>query len=218
MNASNITEKSGAPTDSSEESSSSTSTLTDSEEAFLRACRHGDMASVVEMLKLKDSERMDFSVSCTGKSKSNFGWTPLHLASYFGHRDVMEVLLHRNANVNAVNDNGDTPLHKATFIGREDIVMLLLQNNADVNIINGEGRLPRNMTPASEVGKEITKLLRAAEATEALRTEGKLLRAARQGNLEMLNQMVSRIPNVVFRNHMQYQITTDVLICIQTSS
>lgn len=180
------------PTQSGEESSddSSSSTLTDSEEAFLRACRNGDLSTVVDMLKLKDSERMQFSVSCKGKSKSNLGWTPLHLATYFGHRDVMEVLLHRDADVDAVNDNGDTALHKAAFIGREDIVMLLLQNNADVNVINGEGRLPRDMTPASEVGKEINKLLRAAEATEALRTEGKLLNAAREGDLQLLNQMV----------------------------
>lgn len=180
-------------TDSSDESSSSNSTLTDSEEAFLRSSRNGDLTTVVEMLKLRDSERIQFSVSCKGKSKSNLGWTPLHLATYFGHREVMDVLLHRGADVNAVNDNGDTPLHKAAFIGREDIVMLLLQNNADVNIINGEGRLPRNMTPTSEVGKEINKLLRAAEATEALRTEGKLLTASREGDLHLLSELVCSV-------------------------
>lgn len=29
----------------------------------------------------------------SGKKKSNLGWTPLHLASYFGHKDVVEELL-----------------------------------------------------------------------------------------------------------------------------
>jgi len=29
----------------------------------------------------------------SGKSKSNLGWTPLHLACYFGHKDVAEKLL-----------------------------------------------------------------------------------------------------------------------------
>lgn len=43
-----------------------------------------------------------------------------HLATYFGHQKVMEILLARNdVEVNAVNDNGDTALHKASFIGRE---------------------------------------------------------------------------------------------------
>lgn len=171
----------------------SSSPLSDSEEAFLRACRNGDTSIVVEMLKLRDSDRLTFAISCKGKSKSNLGWTPLHLATYFGHREVMELLLHRNAEIDAVNDNGDTPLHKAAFIGREDIVMLLLQHNADVNIINGEGRLPRDMTPASEIGKEINKLLRAAEATETLRQESKLLTASRDGDIELLNKLVIHI-------------------------
>lgn len=68
--------------------------------------------------------------------------------------------------------------------------MLLLQHNADVNIINGEGRLPRDVTPANEVGKEISKLLRAAEATEMLRKESKLLTAARDGDINTLNALV----------------------------
>ena len=71
--------------------------------------------------------------------------------------------------------------------------MLLLQHNADVNIINGEGRLPRDMTPTSEVGKDINKLLRAAEATEALRLESKMLTASREGNIELLNSLVRSI-------------------------
>lgn len=69
--------------------------------------------------------------------------------------------------------------------------MLLLQHNADVNIINGEGRLPRDVTPSNEVGKEISKLLRAAEATEMLHKESKLLTAAREGNIDELNMLVS---------------------------
>ena len=29
----------------------------------------------------------------TGKSKSNLGWTPLHLAAYFGNKDVVQALV-----------------------------------------------------------------------------------------------------------------------------
>lgn len=68
--------------------------------------------------------------------------------------------------------------------------MLLLQHNADVCIINGEGRLPRDMTQSSESGREIAKLLRAAEQTETLRKESKLLSAAREGNIVELNNLV----------------------------
>lgn len=41
------------------------------------------------------------------------------MATYFGHKDVMELLLGRRADINAINEMGDTPLHKAAFIGRE---------------------------------------------------------------------------------------------------
>ncbi|KAJ6642767.1 Oxysterol-binding protein-related protein 1, partial [Pseudolycoriella hygida] len=99
-------------------SSSSSSKLTDTEEAFLKACRNGDLELVIEFLKLRDTEKLIFDISCKGRSKSNLGWTPLHLATYFGHKDVMEVLLSKGADINAINELGDTSLHKAAFIGR----------------------------------------------------------------------------------------------------
>lgn len=68
--------------------------------------------------------------------------------------------------------------------------MLLLQHNADVCIINGDGKLPCDMTQASDSGREITKLLRAAQQTETLRKESKLLSAARDGNIAELNNLV----------------------------
>lgn len=68
--------------------------------------------------------------------------------------------------------------------------MLLLQHNADVCIINGDGKLPCDMTQASDSGREISKLLRAAQQTETLRKESKLLSAARDGNIAELNNLV----------------------------
>lgn len=68
--------------------------------------------------------------------------------------------------------------------------MLLLQHNADVCLINGEGRLPRDMTQSSDNGREINKLLKAAEQTETLRKEAKLLSAAREGNITELSKLV----------------------------
>lgn len=62
-----------------------------------------DMRFVVADHKVKTAVvRVNFSSSLgifiivchfSGKKKSNLGWTPLHLASYFGHKDVVEELL-----------------------------------------------------------------------------------------------------------------------------
>src|SRR5437762_12522980 len=43
------------------------------------------------------------------------GWTPLHLAAFFGHTKVAELLLSLDADVSARsrNPNGNTPLHAA---------------------------------------------------------------------------------------------------------
>jgi len=58
--------------------------------------------------------------SCiTGECKSTKFWTALHLASYFGHTDVVELLLKRGAKPDVANDTGDTPLHKAAYTTRE---------------------------------------------------------------------------------------------------
>jgi len=35
------------------------------------------------------------------------GWTPLHLAAYFGHREIAEALLETGADVRAVSRNGE---------------------------------------------------------------------------------------------------------------
>lgn len=69
------------------------------------------------MSKIK--EETQININCKGKKKSNLGWTPLLLASYFGHKDVVEELLKAGADVNLSNNIGDTSLHKAAFTGRK---------------------------------------------------------------------------------------------------
>lgn len=95
-----------------------TTSVYEIEENFLRSCRNGDLGTVKQFLAYRDAKKVKFDISCKGRSKYN-GWTPLHLATYFGHLHVVEYLLTRDADVNAINENGDTCLHKAAFIGRE---------------------------------------------------------------------------------------------------
>lgn len=89
------------------------------EEQFLQYARNGDLPGIQRLLMSKIREETQININCKGKKKSNLGWTPLHLACYFGHKDVVEELLKAGADVNLPNNIGDTPLHKAAFTGRK---------------------------------------------------------------------------------------------------
>lgn len=64
------------------------------------------------------------------------GWPPLHLAAFFGHADVVDVLVRRGASVSvmAASAQGNSALH-AALAGRADeaTVIVLLDAGADVN-------------------------------------------------------------------------------------
>jgi ankyrin repeat protein len=62
------------------------------------------------------------------------GRTALHEAVVQGHKDVVEILLQQNANVDMQDRNGRTALHEAVVQGHKDVAEILLQRNADINL------------------------------------------------------------------------------------
>ncbi len=66
---------------------------------------------------------------------SSDGWTPLHLAAFFGHADLATALIERGADVNSRSTNSmkNTPLHAAAAGGHVPLVELLLEHGAGVN-------------------------------------------------------------------------------------
>uniref|UniRef100_A0A8C4EPU4 Oxysterol-binding protein n=1 Tax=Dicentrarchus labrax TaxID=13489 RepID=A0A8C4EPU4_DICLA len=158
------------------------------EEQFLQYARNGDLPGIQRLLMSTIKEETHININCKGKKKSNLGWTPLHLACYFGHKDVVEELLKAGADVNLPNNIGDTPLHKAAFTGRKEVVMLLLHYDACATVINGTAQIPKDVTQ----NPEIRSMLEAAERTEERKLEEELLDAARDGDLSTLTQLLSR--------------------------
>ncbi|XP_041466653.1 oxysterol-binding protein-related protein 1-like isoform X3 [Lytechinus variegatus] len=157
-------------------------------ELLLLAARHGDASGVHKLIQKYEQRDMNctFSVNCKGQQKSNRGWSPLHLASYFGHEKVALVLLSNGANINSMNPMGDTPLHKAAYIGREDIVQLLIEHGADVFAINGEGMSPKELA----LGLEVKRLLEGAEQSQQLKSHQTLLHAASEGDIEIMAKVL----------------------------
>jgi len=62
-----------------------------------------------------------------------------------GNKDLAELLIAHNADVNAKNGAGDTPLIVAQSNGHDDVAKLLLAQNPDVNTKDSDGDTPRTM-------------------------------------------------------------------------
>ncbi|MBF0199261.1 MAG: ankyrin repeat domain-containing protein [Planctomycetes bacterium] len=58
--------------------------------------------------------------------------TPLHLAAAGGHKEICELLLENNADINSRDTIGNTPLHKAIEANSLDSVKLLVEKGADL--------------------------------------------------------------------------------------
>ncbi|KAI5636717.1 ankyrin repeats (many copies) domain-containing protein [Phthorimaea operculella] len=159
----------------------------ESQESLLYSARHGELKVVKALLEARKEGKLTLDINCKGQSKSNLGWTPLQLATYFGHVDVVEALLEAGADVDEVNDNGDTALHKASFIGNEELVILLVNHKADVNIMNGEGRTALDVCKT----RDVQRLLEAAQKSERKERERKLLNAAKDGRIEEVQELLN---------------------------
>ena len=65
--------------------------------------------------------------------------TPLKTASRLGLDNVVRILLSRNADINAVDMNGNTALHTAALNSQLSVVKLLLEKNPNLDIQNKVG-------------------------------------------------------------------------------
>ena len=82
----------------------------------------------------------DLNTPLIEASSSNL--TPLHLAAQFGHKDILETLLHLGAKIEALTKDGWTPLYWATEYGHTEVANALLEAGAEVNatITDGFGK------------------------------------------------------------------------------
>lgn len=109
---------------------------------MFKAAKSGDVAQVKELLQSDNS-----LVSIIDGD----GSTPLHYASWKGHKELAAFLLESGANVNAHNQNthwGTTPLHAAAHGNRGAIVALLLEHGAEIHAADLNGNTPLHHTKA----------------------------------------------------------------------
>lgn len=73
-------------------------------------------------------------------AQSNYGDTVLILASIYGYKGIVEILINKAVDVNIADNSGNTSLIYAVILEHKDIVKILLNSkNIDVNVFSSEG-------------------------------------------------------------------------------
>jgi len=105
---------------------------------------------------------------------SDDGWTPLHLASFFGHSKIAELLLANGADVTArsKNPNGNTPLHAALAANQKMVAGILIGQGADVNAADAGGWRPLHLAAAGNNVDAIKALIAQGAEVGAANNEG----------------------------------------------
>ena len=93
---------------------------------IFEACIAGDVARITALLGA-DSKLT--------QSHSHDGWTPLHLAAFFGQEQIARTLLEHGSDVNShsLNAMENTALHAAAAGRKPAVIEVLLAHGADVN-------------------------------------------------------------------------------------
>jgi uncharacterized protein len=88
------------------------------------------------------------------------GWTPLHLAAFFGHLDAARLLLDSGADVNSVSQNSltNTPLHAATAGRHSDLALLLLSSGAVIDVVDAGGYTPLQIATQNQLQAVVEKM------------------------------------------------------------
>jgi ankyrin repeat protein len=90
------------------------------------------------ILNLLNTNKPKPSTDC----RSIHGETPLHIASQYGRKGAVEVLIKNGADVAATDENGLTPLVTAAHHGNEGIARLLIENGAEVSVSDTNSLTP----------------------------------------------------------------------------
>ena len=114
---------------------------------------HEPGLDIYDLCGLGQIDRISHLLAVEPKSIHEYsgdGFTALHVASYFGWHNVVELLLENGADVDKVAMNGSdlTPLQSAVSRQHADVVRVLLEYNPDVNVKMLGGFTPLMMAAA----------------------------------------------------------------------
>jgi ankyrin repeat protein len=134
--------------------------------SLFEASAAGEVERVERLIESDPSAVNTFSVD---------GWTPLHLAAFFGHTKIAELLLAHEADVAARsrNGNGNTPLHAALAGNHKMVAGLLIGHGGDVNATDAAGWRPLHLAASNNNLDAIKALIAQGADVQAGNGEGR---------------------------------------------
>jgi ankyrin repeat protein len=108
-------------------------TVDKSSKQFFECLEKGDLTKVETLVK-KYPELL--------QKKDKDGYPPLQSAIYFGHTQMVKILIENGADLAGTNNKNSTALHMAVELGKVDAVQLLIENNAPLDAQDNKGSTP----------------------------------------------------------------------------
>lgn len=99
------------------------------------------------------------NVNALDTRKNKSGRRPLNWAAFYGHSEIVKLLLDNGADIDGQNNTGFTPVHHAVENNKKDLVILLIAAKADVSIANKRGEKPLD-TALEQKNNAIVELLK----------------------------------------------------------
>ena len=140
--------------------------------SIFEACAAGEIERVERLLEESASGAVG---APSVNAYSGDGWTPLHLAAFFGHAKIAELLIAHTADATAKsrNANGNTPLHAALAGNHKFVAGLLIGAGGDVNAVDAAGWRPLHLAAAHNNLDTIKTLIEQGADVAAANGEGK---------------------------------------------
>ena len=111
-------------------------TLQSNAKSLHRSAEEGDIEAVKEHLAAGTDKNVR-----AGK----WGDTPLHRAAFWGYKEIVELLINNEVDVNAKDDYGCTPLHDAAEYSHFEIAEMLIGRGPDMNALDNNGDTPLDL-------------------------------------------------------------------------
>lgn len=160
---------------------------------FFEAIKNANTETIIKILDT------GFDIDTQGEH----GFTALHLASRYGHIEIIELLLNRKADIHACNKNDNTPLHAAAYGNQAIAIKLLIKNGAQYSATNKNGDTPLHSAAWKNNVLAIETLIEEGANTEMQNNDGEtpLHLAAWNNSILALNSLIKNGAQLTAKNN-----------------